>query len=299
MIDYPAARAVALIAQTGSFEKAAGLLNVSPSAVSQRVRQLEERLGTALIVRGSPCVATEKGAWLCRHMAQVGMLEQALALRLPELAAAEAPAQRVTLDVATNADSLGAWFLKAAAAFAQESDHLLNLAVDDQEHTAEWLKRGRVLAAVVAQEKPVPGCRVAPLGAMRYHATASPAYMARHFPQGVTPEALARAPSLVFNHKDRLQTDWVRRVFGRDVAFPAHGIPATQGFVEACLFGMGWGLNPAQLVREHLAAGRLVEVIPGAVLDTPLFWQTSRLAADQIAALTRIVTETARRELVA
>ncbi|MBW8789206.1 MAG: LysR family transcriptional regulator, partial [Rhizobium leguminosarum] len=61
MIDYPALHAVATIVQTGSFERAATVLNVTPSAISQRVKQLEERLGVVLIVRGAPCTATEKG----------------------------------------------------------------------------------------------------------------------------------------------------------------------------------------------------------------------------------------------
>ena len=78
MFDYAAARAVALVVQTGSFEAAARALGVTPSAVSQRVRNLEERLGTVLIRRATPCTATEKGAWLCRHMEQVGLLEHGL-----------------------------------------------------------------------------------------------------------------------------------------------------------------------------------------------------------------------------
>jgi hypothetical protein len=68
MLDYSALRAVAAVVQTGGFEKGARVLNVTPSAISQRVKQLEERLGTVLIERGSPCVATEQGEWLCRHM---------------------------------------------------------------------------------------------------------------------------------------------------------------------------------------------------------------------------------------
>ena len=40
---------------------------------------------------------------------------------------------------------------------------------------------------------------------MRYRATASPAFMARHFADGVTAGTLARAPSLVFSPKDELQ----------------------------------------------------------------------------------------------
>ncbi|MFD2250749.1 LysR family transcriptional regulator (chromosome initiation inhibitor) [Pseudochelatococcus lubricantis] len=297
MIDYPAANAVAMVVQTGSFEKAARALNVTPSAVSQRVKQLEERLGTVLIERGTPCVATEKGAWLCRHMEHVGMLEQELTGHLPGLADPAAPMQRVTLNVAANADSLGTWFLTAISAFTRNSAYLLNVAVDDQDHTAEWLQRGRVLAAVTSLAKPVQGCRVTPLGALRYHATASPDYVERHFPSGVTPEAIARAPGLTFNQKDRLQLAWIRQALGRSVTYPTHWLPSTQSFVDAGLAGMGWGLNPALLVREHLASGRLVELIPGTALDIPLFWQVSRLAADRLSDLTREVVATAKREL--
>ena len=148
MIDYGSARAVAMVVQTGSFERAAKALNVTPSAISQRVRQLEERLGVVLIERGTPCIATERGAWLCRHMEHVGMLEQDLIEHLPGLVDPAAPVQRVTLNVATNADSLGTWFLTAISAFAQSTAYLLSVAIDDEGHTAAWLQRGRVVAAV-------------------------------------------------------------------------------------------------------------------------------------------------------
>ncbi len=298
MIDYSALRAVALIAQTGSFEKAARALNVTPSAVSQRVKHLEERLGVVLIARGNPCTATEKGEQLCRHIEQVGMLERELLAQLPALADPGEARQRVTLHIATSADSLGTWFLKAAAGFARFSDHLLDIAVDDQDHTAEWLKRGRVLAAVTALVRPVQGCRVVPLGILRYHATASPDFVARHFRAGITARALARAPALTFNQKDRLQVRWAKERLNADIACPTHWLPSTQGFVDACLDGMGWGLNPLPLVKEHLAQGRLVELIPDTPLDIPLFWQVNRLAADRLAGLTREIAAVARRELI-
>lgn len=298
MLDYPALQAVSLVVRTGSFDKAAQALNVTPSAVSQRVKQLEERLGTVLIVRGQPCIATERGEWLCRHMEQVGLLEGELMSRLPALAEPGLSQQRVTLRIATNADSLGTWFLGAVAAFANRSAHLLDIAVDDQEHTAEWLRRGQVLAAVTALEKPVQGCRVIPLGSLRYLATASPEFMARHFADGVTLPALAQAPSLVFNQKDRLQSQWMEAALGESPGHPVHWVPSTQGFVEASLLGMGWCANPELLVREHLAAGRLCELRPGTPLDTPLFWQVNRVAAERLADLTRAVVETARRVLV-
>jgi LysR family transcriptional regulator (chromosome initiation inhibitor) len=297
MIDYPAAQAVAMVVQTGSFERAARALNVTPSAVSQRVKQLEERLGVVLIARGAPCVATETGAWLCRHIEHVGMLESELLQHLPGLGGlAEG---RATISIAANADSVGTWFLGAIAPFARDSAHLLNIEIDDEGHTAEWLERGRVLAAVTAFGEPVRGCRVTPLGALRYQATASPDFVRRHFSEGVTAAALGAAPALTFNHKDRLQQRWVLQVAGEAVAFPTHWLPSTQGFVDACVNGIGWALNPVSLVTGHLAAGRLVEIVPGATLDVPLYWQVSRFAADRLPELTRSVVAAARRDLVA
>ncbi|CZT34722.1 LysR family transcriptional regulator ArgP [Rhizobium sp. 9140] len=297
MLDYISLRAVSAVVQTGSFEKAARLLNVTPSAVSQRVKTLEERLGTALVIRGSPCTATEKGTWLCRHMETVGMLESELFTHLPALADPLLPGARITLHVATNADSLATWFLTAASTFSRASPHLLNIAVDDQDHTAEWLQQGRVLAAVTSLEAPVSGCRRTPLGALRYRATASPDFVERYFAQGLTATALAQAPAMTFNQKDRLQSRWLRQTLGEEPVCPTHWLPSTQSFVEASLSGMGWGMNPEILVGEHLASGRLVELIPDTPLDVPLFWQINRLAADQLTALTRAVVDTARAVL--
>lgn len=299
MLDYPALHAVSAVVQTGSFEKAAGVLKVTPSAVSQRVKQLEERLGAVLIERGSPCTATEQGEWLCRHMENVGMLEGELFERLPALIDPAEPRQRTTLHIATNADSLGIWFVAAASNFARRSQYLLNIAVDDQDHTAEWLRRGRVIAAVTSLEKPIPGCRRTALGALRYHATASPDFIARYFAQGVTREAISNAPALTFNQKDRLQSRWLRQTLGDDLPHPTHWLPSTQSFIEASLSGMGWGMNPTQLVREHLEAGRLVELVPDTPLDIPIYWQINRYAGDRLAALTREITTVARRLLQA
>ncbi|WP_306131176.1 LysR family transcriptional regulator ArgP [Roseivivax marinus] len=296
-VDYAALRAVAAVVRTGSFERAAASLNVTPSAVSQRVKHLEERLGAVLIERGIPCTATDKGLSLCRHMDRVGMLEKDLMAQLPELAGPEGAGQQVTLNIATNADSLGTWFLEAIASFTKASDYLVNVAIDDEDHTADWLRRGRVLAAVTSLERTVQGCRVTPLGALRYQATASPDFVARYFPDGLTEEAFQRAPALTFNQKDRLQNVWACEVFGHDMSFPTHWLPSTQSFLEGSLAGMGWALNPAQLARPHLERGDLVELLPGKMLERHLFWQINRLAADQLRELSQSILSVARQEL--
>lgn len=296
MLDYAALAALAAVIREGSFERAAAALHVTPSAVSQRLRTLEERVGCALVVRGQPCTATATGRRLCQHLDRVRLLEQDLQGTLPALAP-EGPA-RVTLPVAVNADSLATWFAPAVAAFAAEAPVLMELAVDDQDHTAEWLRTGAVLAAVTGTARAATGCNSRALGAMRYRAAASPAFVARHFAAGVGPAALAQAPSLVFNTKDELQARWVRRLCHRDVDLPRHTLPSPQGFVDAALAGMGWGLHPQALIAHHLAAGRLVELVPDTPLDVPLHWQHARAASVLLDALSRTVLAAAAGALL-
>ena len=297
MLDYASLAALAAVIREGSFERAAAVLGVTPSAVSQRVKALEERLGTVLVVRGQPCTATATGGRLCAHAERVRLLEGEMAADLPGLAAMSAPGP-VSLRVAVNADSLGTWFLPAAAAFAAATGTLLDFVLDAEEHTAERLRSGEVLAAVTADPVPVQGCRTVRLGSLRYVATASPAFVARYFADGVNAETLSQAPALRFDRRDRLQLRWAEAVAGHAVIGPVHWIPSTQGFVDAALAGLGWGMNPVALAAPHLSAGRLVELPPGKPLDVPLHWQHARLGAGLIDRLTRDVVAAARVGLV-
>jgi LysR family transcriptional regulator, chromosome initiation inhibitor len=296
MLDYPSLAAVATVVKEGSFERAARALNVTPSAISQRIKLLEERLGTVLIARGQPCTATDTGRLLCRHIEQVAMLEQDLGGALPNLSQSE-PGGRVTLRVAVNADSLGTWFIKAIAAFRESEDVLLDVSLDDQENTVNLLKSGHVLAAVTANAQPVQGCNSTALGKMTYAAVASPSFVKKYFPDGVTAAALVQAPAITFNRIDRLQALWVRRVCRRDVDTPTHWLPSTQSFIDGTVAGIGWGMNPVALVREYLNAGTLVELVPGKRLPVPLYWQHSRLQVPMLTRLSKAVIETAKATL--
>lgn len=292
MLDYSALSALAAVIREGSFERAARTLNVTPSAISQRIRLLEERVGCALVVRGQPCRATDTGRRLCQHTDRVRLLEQELQGALPALA--PEGIARVPLPVAVNADSLATWFAPAVAAFAAQAPVLMEVAVDDETHTAEWLRSGAVLAAVTATARPATGCNSQPLGAMRYRAAASPAFMARHFAEGVTAGTLARAPSLVFSPKDELQARWARRLCHRHVELPRHTLPSPQAFATAALAGMGWGMQLEVLVAQHLKDGTLVELVPDTPLDVPLYWQQARAASGVLEGLNRVVLGAAR-----
>jgi LysR family transcriptional regulator (chromosome initiation inhibitor) len=296
MLDYAALAALAAVIREGSFERAALTLHVTPSAVSQRIRALEERVGCALVVRSQPCQATETGRRLCQHVDRVRLLEQELQGTLPALA--PKGAARVALPVAVNADSLATWFAPALARYAADAPVLVDLAVDDQDHTSEWLRSGAVLAAVTGSGRAASGCNSRPLGAMRYRAAASPAFVARHFAGGVGAGSLALAPSLVFNSKDELQARWVRRLCHRDVDLPRHRVPSSHAFVAAAVAGMGWGLHPQALIAPQLKAGSLVELVAHRPLDVALYWQHARAASTLLEPLTREVVAAAKRALL-
>ncbi|MCR8546404.1 LysR family transcriptional regulator ArgP [Salipiger sp. P9] len=275
------------VLRLGSFDAAARALHVTPSAVSQRIKALEDRIGTALIVRGTPCNATPAGMRLARHASDIALLDAALAR---DLALPAAPAR---LRLAVNADSLAVWFLPALAG----QEMLFDIALDDESHSADWLRRGEVSAAITAHGRAVQGCDSHALGQMRYIATCAPAFHAAHFSGGVTAERLRHAPMLQFNAKDTLQHDWLRRVTGSALAPPAHRLPSSQGFVEAARLGLGWGLNPEVLVSGAIARGELVPLLPDQPQEVALFWQVNRLVAGALRPLTGAVLRTATARL--
>ncbi|MFS2104970.1 LysR family transcriptional regulator ArgP [Ralstonia sp. Ralssp135] len=297
MLDYAALAALAAVIREGSFERAARALNVTPSAISQRIRLLEERVGCALVVRDQPCRPTETGRRLCQHVDRVRLLEQELQGALPTLA--PEGVTRVALPIAVNADSLATWLAPAIATFAAAHPVLMEVAVDDQDHTSEWLRSGAVLAAVTATARPATGCNSRPLGAMRYVAAASPAFVQQYFADGVGAGALAQVPCLVFNTKDALQATWTRRLCHRHVELPRHLLPSSQAFVTAAVAGMGWGLHPHALIAQHLEDGSLVELVPDTPLDIPLYWQHARAASALLDELSRQVLSAARAALLA
>lgn len=298
MLDYPALAAVAAIARTGSFEAAAAQLRVTPSAISQRVKGLEERLGAPLIVRTSPCTATPAGARLCAHYEQVVLLERDM-LSKEESRFAEQAERSPPLRVAVNSDSLASWFPVAMADFTARASVTFDLVLDDEAHTAARLRSGEVLAAVTTTGKPVQGCKTVELGSMRYLATAAPAYRDRYLPGRLTKEALAQAPVLRFDHRDDLQNRWMAEAVGTVADPPTHWVPSTRGFLDLTLAGVGWSLTPEALAAPFLAEGRLVELKPGVNVEVPLFWQQLRISAGLLDALTRAVRGAAAGSLVA
>jgi LysR family transcriptional regulator (chromosome initiation inhibitor) len=269
--------ALAAVVRHGSFDRAAAALNVTPSAVSQRVKLLEERVGSVLVKRGQPCTATRSGALLCRHTERVLLLEAELNGRMPELPGALLEPWP-TLRVAVNDDSVGTWFIDAVADFCAERGMLLDLVIDDQDHTAQRIRDGSVQGAVTTQSEPVQGCRSTRLGRMRYRAVCTPAFYERYFSEGVSRDTLRGAPCVDFNPKDQLQKRFVHKITRGEIDAPTHWIPHVSGFLRACATGMGWGMCPERMIAAQLESGELIDMAPGKHLDVDLYWQSWRLS---------------------
>jgi LysR family transcriptional regulator (chromosome initiation inhibitor) len=291
MLDPAQLAALAAVHRRGTFELAATELHVTPSAVSQRVKALEEATGTLLIRRGQPCQATDTGLRLIRHHDEIALLERTLA---QDLGLAPGPA---TLRIAVNADSLATWVIPA---LASTEGLLFDLVIDDQDVSQDWLRRGEVVAAITAHPGPLQGCDTFRLGSLRYRATASPAYLMRWFPEGLTAQSMGEAPTLTFSDKDQLQTRWAAaRIKGLTrPLLPTHRMASSQAFVDACLAGLGWGMNPEPLIATHLATGALVELMPDTPLDVTLHWQFTRLAAPALGPVTQAIRRAAAATLV-
>lgn len=84
------------------------------------------------------------------------------------------------------------------------------------------------MGAVTTERNPVPGCRVHPLGEMRYLPVASRPFVQRHLSDGFTAAAAAKAPSLAWNRDDGLQDMLVRKAFRRAITRPTHFVPTTE-----------------------------------------------------------------------
>lgn len=276
--------ALAAVVRTGSFDGAARELHVTPSAVSQRIKALENAAGQVLVRRGRPTAPTTAGQVLIRLGQQTELLEREAATELS--GTDDAP---VRLPVAVNADSLSAWFLPVLPAVAWRHNVVFEVHKEDEGASATLLRDGSVMAAVTAEPKPVQGCASVRLGSMRYVPTASRAFRDRYL-DGPLHTTIPKAPMVNFNRKDTLQRTYLRSVTRRAADPPTHYVPSSAAFNEAVRTGLGWGLLPEPELRPDEA-----DLPDGLVrlsdrhLDVPLYWQYWRLESALLASLTEEV----------
>ncbi|KQQ33679.1 chromosome initiation inhibitor IciA [Duganella sp. Leaf126] len=291
-IDYRGLAALDAVVDHGSFDKAAVALSITQSAVSQRLRMLETQAGELLLMRSQPPQATEAGQRLIAHYRQVRLLESALD------GAERYGAGRPELAIAVNADSAATWLQEAVTPLMAGGDCMLHIAMDDQDHTLALLREGRVFGCVTSDTAHVAGTTATPLGRMRYHCLASQDFAARWFAGGLTADAIATAPALDFNRKDALLSRFIARTTGYQGRYRHHSYASSEGFVRFLEAGFAYGMAPHLQCAAQLAAGTLVDLAPGQVLDVPLTWYRWDIQTPLTQALSDQVIATARRWLL-
>ena len=295
MLDYKLIEAVSAVIQEEGFDKAAQRLHLTQSAVSHRVKLLEEQTGQILLIRTNPPRATPAGRQVLKHFRRVQSLESDLEETL-------APTSRngfTTLTLGLNADSLATWFLDAIHPFLIQEKILLDLRVEDQDITRKLLQSGDVIGCISAESIPFQGCTTQALGIMTYHLAATPAFIRTWFPEGLTREAANKAPAVIFNRRDGLHHKALQSLFPDfSGPFPAHYIPSSEKFVQLITRGHAYGVIPELQCSQALDTGELLECSPAAPLHIPLFWHSWVRQSELLKRCTRVLIDNARAVLV-
>lgn len=298
-IDPHLAETLATVVDEGTLDAAARRMHVTPSAVSQRLKQLEQQVGQRLLVRAKPVRPTEAGQAVVRFARRYALLEHETQAAL----GLEAQGARPRITIAVNADSMATWFLGALAEFTRTRDVQVELLREDQDETERLLTSGAAMAAVTSSPVASPGCAVAPLGSLVYVAAASPDWWRRWIgdpatarPEQVGADVLARAPRVDFDRSDELQATWLR---GRGVdpaLTPRHFVPSTHDLAVAVEQGIGWAMLLVHQAEPMLETGAVLP-LGGQPVTTPLYWQVTRTPSTLLEDLSRSVAEAAQRSL--
>ncbi|KQQ31035.1 chromosome replication initiation inhibitor protein [Duganella sp. Leaf126] len=294
-LDYRALAVLDAVVSQGSFEKAALALGISQSAVSQRIKALEDAAGRLLVVRGQPAVATGLGQRLVSHHRHVKLMEAALDIDLgnkssmPELA------------LAADAVSLATWLPLALQPLLSPPRCQLHFQQADRARALHLVREGSVFGAVAAagaddQPSGSAGPSVTPLGVMRYVCVATPAFAGHWFGDGFAADAALLAPAMTLDAD--MTAGFLRDVLDLKGPYPHHTMPPSAASLE-CIYGsLAYGLMPLPQVARALAEDRLVDLAPGRHVDVALNWHAWKLDTPFTRILSEQLVATARRVLL-
>lgn len=268
MLNYQLLEALSAVAKGGGFQKGARLLHLTQSAISQRIRALEEELGSPVLIRSTPPKVTHLGQKLLAHLDEVRILESSI------LGAA---APSATLTIGVNADSLATWLFAALRDIIQSRGLLLTLRVDNENRTQELLRSGGVFGCVTSRERNLPGCESEFLGVMQYRALCTKQFKKKYFKDGITKESIGRAPSVAFDEHDDVNLRFVYKLLStKKVSLPLHYIPSPQGYLESILQGISYGLVPDLQVKSTPSARKLINLAQDISVDVRLYFHYLR-----------------------
>ena len=265
------------VADAGSFAAAARQLGLVPSAVTYRVRQIEDALDVLLFDRASrQAWLTEAGAELLREGARLLQEIDAVANRVRRVATGWEPQFTVALD---SVISLATAMDLVQAFYELQPPTRLRLRTEALSGTLEALTSGQADLAIGIPIDPglAAGLQSRALGDLAFVYAVAP-----HHPLASAKEPLA--DDLLQQHRVVAAADSVQRGSGISVGLMAGQdvltVPDMHAKLEAQLRGLGGGFVPEPMARAHVSAGRLVikqVARPDRTARLHYAWRTPRL----------------------
>ncbi len=251
----------AAVAQAGSFTRAAAELDLTPSAVSHAMRQLEERLGVRLLNRTTRSLApTQAGERLLATLRPaVADVDGAIATLL---ANRERPAGRLRISAHRSA-AFGHVVPRLARFERDYPDVELEIVVDDDlvDIVAERFDAG--IRRSPALEDDMIAVRLDEGEAL--HFVAAPAYLAR-FGTPAEPADILRHRCVNYRYPSSGRPhrwDFVRGAERLTLDVPAIFLTNDVDLLkEAALSGLGLAIMLGSMAEEPLAEGRLIDLLP-------------------------------------
>ena len=263
-----------VIADTGSFAAAARALGLVPSALTYRVRHIEEALDVLLFDRRSrQAQPTEAGLELLREGARLLLDIDTVAHRVRRVATGWEPQLTIVADEAL---ARGPLFDLVEAFYALEPPTRLKLRDGILSGTLEPLSTGRADLAigVAVNASNVAGIQLQELGEISFCLAVAPHHPLARVPQPISDDTLLQHRVVAVADSALRDTTSIGLLGGQ----PVLTVDSMAAKVEALVRGLGYGFLPHGMVRAHADAGRLLVrsvVRPARTLRAHYAWTTS------------------------
>ena len=242
------------IAATGSFAGAARVMGVVPSALTYRVRQIEDALDVLLYDRSSrQARLTPAGAELLREGARLLEDIDAVANRVKRVATGWEP----QLTIAVDSIIAKATVMELCETFfALNPPTRIKLTDETLSGTLEALTSGRAdLALGVAESSNQAGIHAKPLGDVSFVYAVAPHHALAEAPEPLRDETIRQ-------HRAVAVADTITRGGGITIGLlggqDVFTVATMQAKLDAQLRGLGCGFVPEIMARPYIETGRLV-----------------------------------------
>jgi molybdate transport repressor ModE-like protein len=246
---------LAAVAEAGSLAAAARQLGLVPSALSYRVRQLEDALDVLLFDRSQrQARLTPAGEELLREGQRLLQDMEAVARRVKRIATGWEPQLTLAVDTIV---SRSAVMELCERFFAQKAPTRLRLREETLAGTLEALTSGQadLAVGVVGPASPSAGIQTLPLGPVRMVYAVAP-----HHPLAAADEPVS--DDHLRTHRAVAVADTVQQGLSQTVGLLAgqevFTVPHMQAKLEAQLRGLGGGHLPQRLAQPYIEMGQLV-----------------------------------------